>query len=259
MLIGASAYLGVLIATNVLIVLWLVITGNEFEPRDVGDAFEKAGVLVQYADERLAAAAENRSFPDLPHLLADQQSLRIGLLVTMLSQVGAFTIVGILSGQTFSELWRTLGLNRFSWRGLWIPVAAVIGAYVVTIAYIVGMEATGIDLLTPESTVPVEITRDDLTLSVAAAATVVGAPLSEELFFRGFVFAGLLRWGFWKAMAVSSLAFSIIHLDPGSVILFFGIGATMAWLFYRRGSLWDAIAFHFLFNFTSFALLAAGR
>lgn len=259
MLIAAGAYLGVLIATNLLIIVWIVATGNEFEPEDVGDAFEKANVLVRYADERLAAAASDRAFPELPHLLADQESLRLGLIVTMFSQVAAFTIVGIMSKQSFSELVGTLGLNRFSWRGMWVPVAAVVGAYVATVVYIVAMQATGIDLLTPESTVPVEITRDDFTLSVAAAATVVGAPLSEELFFRGFVFAGLLRWGFWPAVAVSSLGFSIIHLDPGSVVLFFGIGATMAWLFYRRGSLWDAIVFHFLFNFTSFALLAAGR
>ena len=258
MLKGAGAFIGVLIATNVLIILWVVATGNDFEPEDVGDAFEKASVVVRYADERMAAAANNTAFPDVPHVLADQESLRLGLLVTMLSQVAAFTIVGILSKQTFRELVRTLGLDRFNWRGVWVPVLTVFAAYLFTFLWIVAMEATGIDLLTPNSTVPVEITREPLTLSIAAAATVVGAPISEELFFRGFVFAGLLRWGFWPAASVSAMAFSVIHLDPGSLVPFFILGALMAWLFYRRGSLWDAILFHFLFNFTSFTLLAVG-
>ena len=31
----------------------------------------------------------------------------------------------------------------------------------------------------------------------------------------------------------------------------------MAWLYWRRGSLWDSISFHFMFNFISFALLLA--
>ena len=35
MLIGAAAYLGVLVATNVMIVLWIAFTGNEFEPREM--------------------------------------------------------------------------------------------------------------------------------------------------------------------------------------------------------------------------------
>ena len=85
----------------------------------------------------------------------------------------------------------------------------------------------------------------------------VAAPFTEELFFRGFVFAGLSKWGFWPAAAVSALLFSLVHFDPGSLIPFFGIGIVMCWLFWSRGSLWDSVLFHFLFNFTSFLILAS--
>ena len=84
---------------------------------------------------------------------------------------------------------------------------------------------------------------------------VVGLP--EELFFRGFMFSGLLKWGFWPAAALSALMFALVHFDPGSLLPFFGIGVLMAWLYWRRGSLWDAIAFHFLFNALSFSILVA--
>ncbi len=257
-MIGASAFVGVLLVTNMAIIAWVIATGSDFRPTDVGDAFDRAAAVTRYAGERFEAAANNRAFPDLPHVLADQSSLQLGLIATMFSQVCIFGIVGITSKQTFGELVRTLGLDRFNWRGLWVPVGTVFAAYIGTFAWILAMEATGIDILQPTSTVPVEITRDELTLSIAAAATVVGAPLSEELFFRGLLFSGLLRWGFWPAASISGLAFSLVHFDPGSMVPFMFLGVLMAWLYWRKGSLWDAIVFHFLFNFTSFSLLVAG-
>jgi membrane protease YdiL (CAAX protease family) len=71
------------------------------------------------------------------------------------------------------------------------------------------------------------------------------------------VFGGLLRWGFWPAAALSSLLFTLLHFDIGSIIPFFCIGLTMCWLFRSRGTLWDSMIFHFLFNFTSFVILLA--
>jgi membrane protease YdiL (CAAX protease family) len=126
-------------------------------------------------------------------------------------------------------------------------------------AYSLGAEATGISWLEPNSTVPTAVTRDNLTLSITAVATLIGAPLSEEFFFRGLVFTGLLKWGFWPAALVSGAAFSLVHFDPGSLIPFLGIAVVLAWVYWRRGSLWDSIAFHFIFNATSFTLLVVTR
>jgi uncharacterized protein len=254
-LIGASAFVGVLFATNALIIAWIITTGNDFRPRDVGDAFEKAAVVARYANERLAAAANNTSFPEMPHVLADQRSIQLGLIVTMFSQVAIFAIVRTVSRQTFRELWRTFGLNRFSITGALVAAGVCVLCYAAVIAWAVLMEATGVDWLVPQSTVPTEITRSDVTLGIAGAATVIGAPISEEVFFRGFIFAGLLRWGFWPAAAVSAMSFSVVHFDPGSLVPFFFLGAAMAWLYWRRGSLWDAITFHLLFNGFSFTIL----
>jgi membrane protease YdiL (CAAX protease family) len=75
------------------------------------------------------------------------------------------------------------------------------------------------------------------------------------LFFRGLVFTGLLRWGFLPAAVASAGLFTLAHLDAGSIIPFFFVGMTMAWLYWSRGNLWDGIAFHVMFNTTSFLLL----
>lgn len=257
MLAGVGGFLGVLIAVNAVIVAVMLARGDDFVPRDAGDTFEKAAEVARYADERLEAAATGMALPDPPRILADQGSLRVSLIATLISQGALFGIVGIASKQSFRGLVEALGLNRVGWSGLWLPIVMVGVAYVGTFLWVVAANATGISWLEPTSTVPTEITRDDLTLSIAAVVTVVGAPLSEELFFRGLVFSGLLKWGFWPAAATSGLMFALVHFDPGSVVPFFMIAVLLSWVYYRRRSLWDAIVFHLLFNLISFTLLVA--
>jgi len=75
------------------------------------------------------------------------------------------------------------------------------------------------------------------------------------LLFRGLVFGGLVRWGFWPAALLSGVGFSMAHIDPGTFIPFTLIGMALAWVYWSTGSLWDAIIAHSLFNTTSFLLL----
>ena len=70
-------------------------------------------------------------------------------------------------------------------------------------------------------------------------------PISEELFFRGFIFRGLLpKMGPWGAIAASALVFSAFHLSPGALVPIFITGFLLAWLYWRTGSLWAAIGAH---------------
>lgn len=239
-------------------VVLLLTLDSGLQTSDVGDAFVKLQHVAKYADERMVAASNSLPLPEPPQILANQYSLRVALLATIFSQVLLFGAVGVASKQDFTTLTRVLKLNRYNFRGAWRPAAAVIAAYLLVAGYVYFARAVLPGFLVPESTVPSGISRESSTLAIAFAATVVGAPLSEELFFRGFVFGGLSKWGFWPAAAISALLFALVHFDPGSLIPFFGIGIAMAWLFWSRGSLWDSVLFHFLFNFTSFLILASG-
>ncbi|WP_369294054.1 lysostaphin resistance A-like protein [Tepidiforma sp.] len=91
---------------------------------------------------------------------------------------------------------------------------------------------------------------------MAAAVTLVGAPATEELFFRGLLFGGFSRWGFWPAALLSSTLFALVHFDLGSIVPFLGIGIGLAWLYHRSHTLWHPILFHLLFNTISFTILA---
>ena len=255
MLIGLGMFVAVFFFVNAIAVLFTINHG--LQTSDVGDAFVKLQQVAKYADQRMVAAANSLPLPEPPQILADQYSLRVALMATLLSQVLIFGLVGIASKQDFSALVRVLKLNEYRFWGVWRPAVAVIAAYLLVAVYVYIARAVLPGFLVPESTVPSGISRDSSTLAIAFAATVVGAPFTEELFFRGFVFGGLSKWGFWPAAAVSGLLFSLVHFDPGSLVPFFGIGVVMAWLFWSRGSLWDAVLFHFLFNLTSFLILAA--
>lgn len=68
---------------------------------------------------------------------------------------------------------------------------------------------------------------------------------TEELFFRGFVFVGLIpRWGIGRATVFSSLIFSLFHLYPGVLLPIFFTGLLLAGLYRLTGSLWPPILAH---------------
>jgi membrane protease YdiL (CAAX protease family) len=79
-------------------------------------------------------------------------------------------------------------------------------------------------------------------------AAVIG-PISEEIFFRGFLFAGLRKaYPFWVAAWISALIFAAMHLVPGAIVSLSFMGFLLAWLRERTGSLWPSIVLHMINN-----------
>lgn len=87
---------------------------------------------------------------------------------------------------------------------------------------------------------------------VLALVAGVAAPAAEELFFRGFVQTRLvLRWGRWRGIAVTALAFGAIHLDPVHGAFALAVGLYLGWLTELAGSIRPAIAAHVANNLLS--------
>jgi membrane protease YdiL (CAAX protease family) len=98
---------------------------------------------------------------------------------------------------------------------------------------------------------------DPLIMALIGLLAVVVAPVTEETFFRGFMFSALRkRWGFIVAAVASGLLFALAHTDFGSIIPFTVIGVFLAAIYTYTGSLWVSIASHLLFNFISFLAAA---
>ena len=257
MLIGIGLYISIQFGAVVALITMVSFAGAEFETSDIGDIFEKSVAIAEYADERLIAATKSTTLPDPPTILADLTTLKLSLASGIVAQAVLIALIIVISRQPTGQLLHRLQLTSYRPLTMWRAPVAAFGCYVMVFTYAVIVKALGLGPLEPQSTVPFEIVRDPLAIGLTGVAAVVGAPLTEELFFRGLVFGGLLRWGFWPAAVLSGALFSSVHLDLGSLIPFFIIGVVMAWLFWRRGNLWESISFHVCFNLTSFLLLLA--
>jgi hypothetical protein len=85
---------------------------------------------------------------------------------------------------------------------------------------------------------------------VAALVIAAGvAPLAEEVFFRGFLQAGLEnRFGAWVAIILTAALFALVHVLPGVLPPIFVLGLIFGILRFETDSLWPAILLHGAFN-----------
>ena len=78
---------------------------------------------------------------------------------------------------------------------------------------------------------------------VAVIAVLI--PFVEEVFFRGFLFAGLAaRFGALTGLIVSAAVFAIAHADVKVMIPIFVAGLLFGWAYHRTKTLWVPISAH---------------
>lgn len=227
--------------------------------RDAGDLFEQAGAIAEYTADRVAAAAAGLPLPEPPQVRGDINTARLAYLLAAFDLV-AFAAIAVAVVRLTSQagLLSELGLDRNPLREISRPIIAAAAAIVVLAGYGAAVSVLDIEWLKPSDAAPATVLRDTPTMIIFGAVTLAFAPVAEELFFRGLVFRGMLRYGLVPAIAVSSLAFGALHLSP-QVLPLIGIGALLAWLYYTSGSLWQPIAFHAIFNLVSFVQFLGSR
>lgn len=80
----------------------------------------------------------------------------------------------------------------------------------------------------------------------------VGAPVSEELLFRGFLLGALARTpiGYFGAALVSTLGWTALHLGYSGygLVEVFIAGLFFSWVLWRTGNLWVPIVCHAVYN-----------
>ena len=179
------------------------------------------------------------------------------LTATLVLQLGTLGIAYYFGPFRHGVSWGALGFRRLSRGRLagW-AAAALFGSILAGLVYVVVTEAVAPSLAPPDL-------ADDLGLgsdaSVAAllyawVTVTLVAPVAEETFDRGFVFAGLAaRWGAWPAILASAAVFSVAHLTPGLILPAFASGVVFAWVYWRSGSIWPVITAHLVQNSLAFA------
>jgi membrane protease YdiL (CAAX protease family) len=142
------------------------------------------------------------------------------------------------------------------------PVSTAVLGYVAYLACALVISA----LFAPEQE---DITRelgvDEGALGAIGAffLIVIAAPVAEEIFFRGFMFAGIRSHGsFLVAALVSSGIWGLFHYTGEAswpVVLQLSLfGVILCAVYERTGSIRPTIALHMLNNAIAFAVLASG-
>lgn len=224
-------------------------------------------------EEIKTAPAETRPENYVPWTLADTW-LGLGILVVVLvGLAAAAVIVGtrFLSSSValvLSELilivpiivifawkgydWKYLGFIRFKWSTLALGCGVMIIAYSIVIVHNLILAAMHIP--TQGDTIVELISKLGSPVTFFFVGGIL-APLVEETFFRGFLFAGFRqRYGWIKAMLLSSALFSLSHLEPAALIPTFILGCVLAYVYHRSNSVWPGMILHFLVN--GFAILS---
>lgn len=140
---------------------------------------------------------------------------------------------------------RTLGFVGFRPSVLGVGLGLLFAVYMFNGVYAYLLDGFGLRVqtdLTP-------VVRELSTVWPLLFATVVVAPVTEEIFFRGFVFAGLRQRYDWRwAAAISSVLFAAAHLQLTFFIPAFLLGYLFAFLYQRSDSIWPGMILHAVVN-----------
>lgn len=176
-----------------------------------------------------------------------QLPLDLGILVVfgeavLLLPVWYFTL------HKYGVTWANLGLRPFQFRMIPLGFGLMVASMVFNLAYIslLSYFDSSFQQIQPEIAHLFDGTSFPLVLLFGGA---IVAPFVEEIFFRGFVFAGLRRkWGFPKAALASAGLFALAHVAPTTILPIFILGLIFAFLYQTSGSIWPAILMHLLTN-----------
>lgn len=160
-------------------------------------------------------------------------------------------MAGVAKGRAPGLGWQA-PIGRLSWvQPLLVTIAVSIVTAIVAFSYFA-------DII-ERDLAPIRRLIEAAPLWLAFVALVVGAPLSEELLFRGFLLHRLkqTRLGFWGGALIANVGWTLLHFTYSWLSLadVFLAGLLFSWALWRTQSIWVPISFHALYNATVFYVL----
>lgn len=142
--------------------------------------------------------------------------------------------------------WTELGLRPFHRNDLALGCGLLAAVYVVVIVNNLVMIALGV--ITQADVVSDLLSELDAPI-LFAFVTAIAAPFTEELFFRGFLFKGFRqKYGWVRALLLSSAIFALFHGQIATLIPTFLLGALFAYLYQRTESVYPGMILHIAVN-----------
>ncbi|MFN8433969.1 MAG: type II CAAX endopeptidase family protein [Anaerolineales bacterium] len=142
--------------------------------------------------------------------------------------------------------WKELGFKRFNSNQLALGCGLLAGAYMLVIINNLVMISLGV---ATQADVISEILGELNAPYLFAFTTVIVAPITEELFFRGFLFKGLReKYGWFNALMFSSMIFALFHGQLATLLPTFLLGALFSYMYQRTESVYPGMFLHFTVN-----------
>jgi len=205
------------------------------------------GIVIVIAVVAIAIAVLSAAYRDKGAPIGAELAATLVLDAAM---VVSAAILGTAGRVPFERIFGPLRLptvKLWAWAVLALGTSMAVGqAYVVIVSMFT-------DSLSP-TLLPIDLPTGGVRWLAFAIIVVVG-PFSEEIFFRGFVFAGLLqRYSAPFAIVASAALFGAAHLDIAVAGPAFLSGCIFATVYRRSGSLWPLILAHTAQNAIAFAM-----
>lgn len=171
-------------------------------------------------------------------------------LNTILYIVSMLLIINYALGKSKQQQGYTTSINFARIQGWLVPVI-IIG----TLSLIVPL--TWLSDLIPMPNAFKKMFEGMFTKDAVSIATVsIAAPIMEEVLCRGIILKGLLKnYSPFKAIFISAIFFSVIHLNPWQALPALIGGLYMGWVYYKTQSVIPGIIIHATINFTASMLL----
>ena len=204
--------------------------------------------------------------PDFGAVMMDQTRLTAALKEPMLLTISilAWQIPMVLIALWMARSYGGRGRDVLALRSvpsLSTVLLALAGVALITIPFDIVGHVFFRDTVRSDLNPFVEMSRSSWW-PVIALAIAVGAPLSEELMFRGFLQSALARTGlgFVGATLITATSWAVLHWQYSvlGLVQVFLIGLYLSWLLWRSGTLWLPIIVHGVYNAVSFTLIKTG-
>ncbi len=171
-------------------------------------------------------------------------------VVLMLGVVWFFALFRRKSGL------RDLGLRYYSiLKTIWYSFISLVAIFIVSFLYVFLLNSLfGIEA--PSSKIEVLVRNGSISSNTLLVIVTLIAPLSEEIFFRGFLYQAFKKsWGVNAGLFLSSFLFAAVHLEIYSFIPIMIIGWLLAYVFEKTKSLMPAIFLHGVYNLALIMIL----
>jgi len=186
--------------------------------------------------------------------LGEREGLSVGLLFGLFLQGLQILLVVILLFRRVN-LVEAFGLR---WQRTWWQVVFAPVVVLMVWAFMVFLDGTGYNEWISsfvegdgeqETVKLLGESGDPLVLGLVAVVACVGAPLAEEVVFRGYIYAVVKRFtNIPFAVIFSGLLFGAVHGNLLALLPLTILGIVLALAYEYTGSLWAPIAIHFCFN-----------